>query len=77
MEFHRCAVGSPTRLGVFPGSFEQMAKAGTVLITAETLRLAEGYVQVKPLGPVAVKGLAEAIANQWSRIFFSAALRRA
>ena len=35
-----------------------MAKPGSVLLTAETLQLAEGYVQVKPLGPVAVKGLA-------------------
>jgi len=36
---------------------EQIAKAGTVLVTAETMRLAEGYVQVKPLGAVPLKGL--------------------
>ena len=30
-------------------------------MTPETLRLAEGYVQVKPLGPVNVKGLM----SQW------------
>jgi hypothetical protein len=32
-----------------------------VRATAETLRLAAGYVDVKPLGPVAVKGLATAV----------------
>jgi len=36
---------------------EQMAKPGSVLTTAGTLKLAEGYVAVKPLGPVPVKGL--------------------
>src|SRR5262249_30245002 len=36
---------------------EQLALPGTVRITAETLRLAEGFVEVKPLGPVPVKGL--------------------
>jgi hypothetical protein len=30
---------------------------GSILITAETLGLAEGYVEVEPLGPVAIKGL--------------------
>jgi len=34
-----------------------MAKPGSTLVTAETLRLAEGFVQVKPLGPVPVRGL--------------------
>ena len=29
---------------------------GAILITPEVLRLAEGYVQVKPLGPVPIKG---------------------
>jgi predicted ATPase len=37
---------------------EQMAKPGSVLLTAETLQLAEGSIQVKPLGPIAVKGVA-------------------
>jgi class 3 adenylate cyclase/tetratricopeptide (TPR) repeat protein len=40
---------------------EQMAKPGSVLTTADTLRLAEGYVAMKPLGPVPVKGLADLI----------------
>jgi len=40
---------------------EQMAKPGSVLTTAHTLELAEGYVAVKPLGPVPVKGLAHPV----------------
>jgi class 3 adenylate cyclase/tetratricopeptide (TPR) repeat protein len=36
---------------------EHLAKPGTVLTTAATLELAEGYVVVKPLGLVPVKGL--------------------
>src|SRR5947208_1441043 len=40
---------------------EQMATPGSVLMTPEALRLAEGYVQVKPLGPVSVKGLTEPV----------------
>jgi predicted ATPase/class 3 adenylate cyclase len=49
------AVGQTTHLAA---RMEQMAKPGSVLTTGETLRLAEGFVQVKALGPVAVKGLA-------------------
>jgi class 3 adenylate cyclase/tetratricopeptide (TPR) repeat protein len=49
------AVGQTTHLA---SRMEQMAKPGSVLLTAETLQLAEEYIQVKPLGPVAVKGLA-------------------
>jgi len=41
---------------------EQMAKPGSVLTTAETVRLAEGYVEVKRLDSARVKGLAEPIA---------------
>src|SRR6185295_19287875 len=41
---------------------EQMAKPGTVLTTANTLRLAEGYVAMSPLGgPMPVKGLADLV----------------
>src|SRR5262245_29102044 len=36
---------------------EQMAMPGSILITADVLRLAEGYVQVTSLGPVPIKGL--------------------
>jgi len=53
------AVGQTTHLAA---RMEQMAKPGSVLATAETLQLAEGYVQVKPLGPVSVKGLGAPIA---------------
>ena len=52
------AVGQTTHLAA---RMEQMAKPGSVLITAETLRLAEGSVQVRPLGPVPVKGLAQPV----------------
>jgi predicted ATPase/class 3 adenylate cyclase len=50
------AVGRTTHLAA---RMEQSAVPGTTLITAETFRLAEGYVQVAPLGPINVKGLAE------------------
>ena len=36
---------------------EQMAVPGSILISADTLAMAEGYVQVKPLGAMKVKGL--------------------
>ena len=49
------AVGQTTHLAA---RMEQMAKAGSVLVTDATLNLAEGYVQVRPLGAVPVKGLA-------------------
>ncbi|MFQ5896796.1 MAG: AAA family ATPase [Candidatus Methylomirabilia bacterium] len=48
------AVGQTTHLAA---RMEQLATPGTIRLTAETLRLAEGFVQVKPLGPVPVKGL--------------------
>jgi class 3 adenylate cyclase/tetratricopeptide (TPR) repeat protein len=48
------AVGQTTHLAA---RMEQMAMPGSILMPAETLRLAEDYVQVKALGPRAVKGL--------------------
>jgi class 3 adenylate cyclase len=48
------AVGQTTHLAA---RMEQLATPGTVLLTADTLRLAEGYVTAQPLGPVPVKGL--------------------
>jgi class 3 adenylate cyclase/tetratricopeptide (TPR) repeat protein len=48
------AVGQTTHLAA---RMEQMAIPGSILITQETLNLAEGYVVVKPLGPMPVKGL--------------------
>jgi class 3 adenylate cyclase/tetratricopeptide (TPR) repeat protein len=50
------AVGSNTHLAA---RMEQLAQPGTTLLTAATLRLVEGLVTVKALGPVPVKGLAE------------------
>jgi class 3 adenylate cyclase/tetratricopeptide (TPR) repeat protein len=52
------AVGQTTHLAA---RMEQMAKPGSVLTTGETLRLADGFVQVKALGPVAVKGLVDPV----------------
>jgi len=49
------AIGQTTHLAA---RMEQLALAGTIRITAETLRLAEGFMQVKPLGAVPVKGMA-------------------
>jgi len=48
------AVGQTTHLAA---RMEQMAMPGSILMAAETLGLAEDYVQVKALGPRAVKGL--------------------
>ena len=52
------ALGQTTHLAA---RMEQMTKPGSALLTADTLRLAEGYVQVRPLGPVPVRGLAEPV----------------
>jgi tetratricopeptide (TPR) repeat protein len=52
------AVGQTTNLAA---RMEQAATPGAILLTPETLRLAEGYVQVKTLGPIPVKGLAEPV----------------
>ncbi len=52
------AVGQTTNLAA---RMEQAATPGAILLTPETLRLAEGYVQVKALGPIPVKGLAEPV----------------
>ena len=48
------AVGQTTHLAA---RMEQMAMPGSILITPAVLGLVEGFVQVKALGPVAVKGL--------------------
>jgi class 3 adenylate cyclase/tetratricopeptide (TPR) repeat protein len=48
------AVGQTTHLAA---RMEQLATPGTVRLTGETLRLAEGYVEVRSLGPIPVKGL--------------------
>jgi class 3 adenylate cyclase/tetratricopeptide (TPR) repeat protein len=48
------AIGQTTHLAA---RMEQMARPGTTLLTASTHRLTEGYVEVKPLGLAAVRGL--------------------
>jgi class 3 adenylate cyclase len=52
------AVGQTTHLAA---RMEQIAMPGSILMTAGTWSLTEGFVQVKPLGPVDVKGLNEPI----------------
>ena len=48
------AVGQTTHVAA---RMEQMALPGSILLSAETLALAEGYVEVRALGPLPVKGL--------------------
>src|SRR5262249_61899746 len=52
------AVGQPRRLAA---RMEQRANPGSTLLTAVTLKLAEGYIQARALGAVPVRGLAEPV----------------
>src|SRR5436309_431681 len=52
------AVGQTAHLAA---RMEQLAAPGSIRLTAETLHLAEGFVQVTPLGPVPIKGLGEPV----------------
>jgi class 3 adenylate cyclase/tetratricopeptide (TPR) repeat protein len=52
------AVGQTTHVAA---RMEQLAAPGTVLLTAATLRLAQGWVEVRSHGRVPVKGLAEPV----------------
>src|SRR6266581_3265142 len=52
------AIGQTTHMAA---RMEQLATPGSSRLTAETLRLAEGLIQVTALGPVPVKGLAEPV----------------
>jgi class 3 adenylate cyclase/tetratricopeptide (TPR) repeat protein len=52
------AVGQTTHLAA---RMEQLATPGTVRLTGETVRLAEGYVEIKSLGPIPVKGLVDPV----------------
>src|SRR3970282_2197892 len=52
------AVGQTTHLAA---RMEQLAAARRIQLTAGTLHLAEGFVQVTPLGPVPIKGLGEPV----------------
>src|SRR4029077_3319625 len=48
------AIGHATHLAA---RMEQSAAPGGIRVTADTLRLAEGFVEVESLGAVSVKGL--------------------
>src|SRR5207247_1660492 len=52
------AVGQTTHLAA---RMEQLASPGSILLTADTLRLVEGLVQVTALGPIPVKGLPDPV----------------
>jgi class 3 adenylate cyclase/tetratricopeptide (TPR) repeat protein len=52
------AVGQTTHLAA---RMEQLARPGTTLMTGATLRGAEGYVEVRSLGPTPIKGLPEPV----------------
>jgi class 3 adenylate cyclase len=52
------AVGQTTHLAA---RMEQLAPPSTIRLTAETLALVEGLVEVRALGPVPVKGVAEPV----------------
>jgi class 3 adenylate cyclase/tetratricopeptide (TPR) repeat protein len=52
------AVGQTTHLAA---RMEQLASPGSILISSDVLRLAEGYVEVKSRGAVPVKGLGEPV----------------
>jgi len=52
------AVGQTTHLA---GRMEQLARPGSTLLTQATLREVEGYVEVKPLGAMPIRGLPEPV----------------
>jgi class 3 adenylate cyclase/predicted ATPase len=52
------AIGETTHLAA---RMEQLAVPGTIRMTGDALQFAEGFVQVKALGPIPVKGLEEPV----------------
>jgi class 3 adenylate cyclase/tetratricopeptide (TPR) repeat protein len=52
------AVGPTTHLA---NRMEQFATPGTACITARTAHLAGGFIQVRPLGPTAIKGISRPV----------------
>jgi predicted ATPase/class 3 adenylate cyclase len=52
------AIGQTTHMAA---RMEQLAMPGSIRLTTETLRLAEGLIQVTALGPVPVRGLADPV----------------
>jgi class 3 adenylate cyclase/tetratricopeptide (TPR) repeat protein len=65
------AVGQTTHLAA---RMEQLASPGSTLLTADTLRLVEGLVQVTALGPIPVKGLPDPV--EVFELIGASALRR-
>jgi class 3 adenylate cyclase len=65
------AIGQTTHLAA---RMEQLATSGSILLTAETLQITEGFIQVQALGPVPVKGLAEPV--EVFELFGGTAIRR-
>src|SRR5437899_7690733 len=66
------AVGQTTHLAA---RMEQLAPPGSIRLTADTLRLVEGFVQVTALGLVPVKGLTEPVAV-WELVGVTSMRRR-
>jgi class 3 adenylate cyclase/tetratricopeptide (TPR) repeat protein len=54
LRMYYSVVGQTTNVAA---RMEQVARPGSILISTNTLALAEGYIQVNPLGPIKVKGL--------------------
>jgi class 3 adenylate cyclase/tetratricopeptide (TPR) repeat protein len=52
------AIGQTTHLAA---RMEHLAAPGSIRLTADTVRLAEGFIQARSLGPVAVKGLPDPV----------------
>jgi len=52
------AVGESTHLA---GRMEQLARPGAIFMTSRVARLAEGHVEARPLGEMAIKGLADPV----------------
>jgi class 3 adenylate cyclase/tetratricopeptide (TPR) repeat protein len=73
------AVGQTTHLA---GRLEQMAKPGTILCGPTTLRLAEGFLRCRSVGPVPIRGLAKPVevaeltGIEVNRVRFHAAVAR-
>ncbi len=58
LQMEYTAVGHTTYLAA---RMEQLAAPGSIRLTVKTLRLADGFIEAKPLGPVPLKGLAEPV----------------
>jgi hypothetical protein len=65
------AIGQTVHLAA---RMEQLAHPGSTLLTADTLRLVEGLVQVTALGPIPVKGLSDPV--EVFELIGASALRR-